>query len=383
MKPRQQVSRAGIELIKRFEGYRARAAQLPGDGWTIGYGHTKTARAGVEVSEADAEALLIYDLLGVTKTLADVVYTPLTQNQFDALASFVFNIGRESFEASSVLKRLNEGAKLQAACAMDLWRKAEFEGEVIVIDALVRRRAAEKALFLTPPAGFIPAPSSLLRPQIDFDMSGTIPRQTPVEIIPSLSGDTVTAERVEAAPAQPLPRPVEDVAPPEPPAAQEPATKPVYERPVETRAEQNPAFVLTAPPEPTESAFTPPPDLTFEAANESSAEPGLFDSQSGPVSPFSQISDADRFDGFPASEIDEVEETGDGRRPMAFHIGLAILGLVIFGGGLFWIINGGGTSANMRFAIGGGLGLIGIVCTAFAVYFLLDRLGGDEEPDQQ
>src|SRR3989338_247541 len=62
MKSRHQVSRAAIELIKSFEGYRRKAAQLPDGRWTIGYGHTLTARQGAEVSEADAEALLMYDL---------------------------------------------------------------------------------------------------------------------------------------------------------------------------------------------------------------------------------------------------------------------------------------------------------------------------------
>ena len=56
MTPRHQVSRTAIELIKRFEGYRRKAAQLPDGRWTIGYGHTLTAREGAEVSEANAEA---------------------------------------------------------------------------------------------------------------------------------------------------------------------------------------------------------------------------------------------------------------------------------------------------------------------------------------
>ena len=129
MKPRQQVSRAAIELIKRFEGRRSSAVQLEDGRWTIGFGHTKTARQGVEISEADAEALLIYDLMEVAGAINDWVYTPLTQNQFDALAAFVFNIGLENFRHSGVLRRLNEGALLQAACAMEMWRKVDFEGD--------------------------------------------------------------------------------------------------------------------------------------------------------------------------------------------------------------------------------------------------------------
>jgi lysozyme len=156
MKPRNQVSRSAIELIKRFEGYRRKAAQLPDGRWTIGYGHTLTAREGAEVSEEDAEALLIYDLIAISHAVNEWVFVPLNQHQFDALVAFAFNIGTESFRRSAVLRRLNEGALIQAACSMELWRKAEFEGEKIVVDALVRRRSAEKALFLTPMKGWVP-----------------------------------------------------------------------------------------------------------------------------------------------------------------------------------------------------------------------------------
>ena len=145
MQPRHRVSRAAIDLIKRFEGYRQMAAQLPDGRWTIGHGHTLTARQGASVSEHDAEALLLYDLIGVAHALNAAVYTPLNQNQFDALASFTFNLGLDSFHQSGVLKRLNEGALIQAACAMELWRKANIGGERIVIDALVRRSAFSQA----------------------------------------------------------------------------------------------------------------------------------------------------------------------------------------------------------------------------------------------
>jgi len=107
MQPRHRVSRTAIDLIKRFEGYRRAAAQLPDGRWTIGHGHTLTARQGAEVSPDDAEALLLYDLIAVAHALNEAVFTPLTQNQFDALASFVFNIGLDHFHQSGVLKRLN------------------------------------------------------------------------------------------------------------------------------------------------------------------------------------------------------------------------------------------------------------------------------------
>jgi len=76
MNPRHKISPAGIELIKSFEGYRRRAAQLADGRWTIGYGHTKSAREGAEVSEADATALLLYDLMAVTSAVNDLTFTP-------------------------------------------------------------------------------------------------------------------------------------------------------------------------------------------------------------------------------------------------------------------------------------------------------------------
>src|ERR1700744_31866 len=167
MRQRLSVSRSAIELIKAFEGFRERSARLDDGRWTIGYGHTLTAREGAEITEADAEALPVYDLIGAAHAVNEYVYAPLPQNQFDALVSFVFNIGVRAFRGSPTLRRLNEGRSLEAAMAMELWRKADLEGERIIIDALVRRRAAEKALFLTPDGGWIPGPSGLVEPRTD------------------------------------------------------------------------------------------------------------------------------------------------------------------------------------------------------------------------
>lgn len=197
MNPRHQVSKAAVELIKKFEGYRSKAAQMADGRWTIGFGHTLTAREGAQVSEQDAEALLLYDLIAIAHAVNEQTYTPLTQNQFDALCCFAFNIGIDNFKRSSVLRRVNEGSLLQAACAMEMWRKADFEGERIVVDALVRRRSAEKTLFLTPAGGWVPAPSPIVRPKVDYDAVNFVPRQTPTTLTASMTGDKAVVEREE------------------------------------------------------------------------------------------------------------------------------------------------------------------------------------------
>jgi len=150
MRARQKVSRAGVELIKSFEGLRSVAARLPDGRWTLGYGHTFSAREGAKVTQEDADALLRFDLLPVVDAINNFVLVPLNQNQFDSLVSFCFNIGVENFGQSTVLKRINEGRLAEAALAMDSWRSAEFNGQTYVLAPLIRRRAAEKDLFQTP-----------------------------------------------------------------------------------------------------------------------------------------------------------------------------------------------------------------------------------------
>lgn len=311
MIPRHRVSRAAIELITRFEGYRRKAAQLPDGRWMIGYGHTLTAREGAEVSRDDAEALLIYDLIAVAHGINEWTYAPLTQNQFDALASFAFNIGLENFRRSSVLKRLNEGALIQAACAMELWRKAEFGGERIVIDALVRRRAAEKALFLTPPDGWPVAPTPVLAPMLDADAEGLVPREPPVPVTASLDGEVVKILRADEFAPQPVPPEGEGVNPiqaaaeavasrlqtifaepmPQPPV--EPEREPEPEDEAPELAGEPPADVL-APAETAEGAAAEAPAPLEEAAFELAPPP----EDLGETRPF------------PTAEIEEEQPDG-------------------------------------------------------------------------
>ena len=153
-------------MIKRLEGFRDRPVRLDNGRWMIGYGHVFSARPKLALTRKEAELLLLYDLSSVGEAIESLIFTPLSQNQTDALFSFVYNIGIEAFAGSDVLSLINQGALVPAASAMEQWCKADLRGHSMVVDGLVRRRAAEKALFLTPRGGWRPAPSHILVPLV-------------------------------------------------------------------------------------------------------------------------------------------------------------------------------------------------------------------------
>lgn len=159
-----RISRSGLELIKRLEGFRGRPVRLDNGRWMIGYGHVFLVRPNANLSTKEAELLLLYDLRTIAQTLGELIFTPLTQNQTDAVFSFAYNIGLEAFAGSKVVELINQGSLVAAAASMEHWCKADLRGHSMVIDGLVRRRAAEKALFLTPEGGWQPAPSHILIP---------------------------------------------------------------------------------------------------------------------------------------------------------------------------------------------------------------------------
>ncbi len=151
MSSEQKISALGLKLIKAFEGYRENAATLVTGQRVIGYGHPLTENEAHSPVDRDAAlSLLRADVAPVEAMIRETVFTPLSQGQFDALCSLVFNIGPVNFMTSNIRRALNNGRVLDAASAFDEWRKADIDGHVYVVDALVRRRTAEKALFLRP-----------------------------------------------------------------------------------------------------------------------------------------------------------------------------------------------------------------------------------------
>lgn len=133
----------------------------------MGYGHVASTQRTSIVTRAQADLLLRYDLNIISEALSGLVYTPLNSNQIDALASFVYNIGLDAFEGSTVLRLINAGALLEAATAMEQWCHATVAGQSQEVDGLIRRRAMEKALFLKPEGGWVPVPSRLVVPYAD------------------------------------------------------------------------------------------------------------------------------------------------------------------------------------------------------------------------
>lgn len=140
-----KISQKGIDLIKKFEGCELQAYLCPAGVWTIGYGHTAGVYSGMKITAAKAEAYLKADLVEFENSVNNLVKVKITQNMFDALVSFAFNLGSGSLANSTLLAQLNKGNVKMAANEFDKWIYADGK----ILPGLVDRRAAEKKLFLT------------------------------------------------------------------------------------------------------------------------------------------------------------------------------------------------------------------------------------------
>lgn len=156
------TSQTGIDLITEFEGLKLTAYQDIAGVWTIGYGHTETAREGMTITERQAEELLLRDLASREERLnkwADKHDVDLHQTEFDALMSFIYNVGFAGFRRSTAARRIVRGDREGAAEALLWWNKATVNGALTEVAGLTRRRDAERALFLSAPSeGCVEAP---------------------------------------------------------------------------------------------------------------------------------------------------------------------------------------------------------------------------------
>lgn len=138
-----KTSNKGIDLIKKYEGFRAKAYKCPAGKWTIGYGHTLNVKSTDVISLDEAEYFLKKDVEFAEKEV-NRHNLDINQNQFDALVSFVFNLGVGNFARSTLLRKIKSNAN-------DPTIRKEFERWVYAggkaLNGLVRRRREEADLY--------------------------------------------------------------------------------------------------------------------------------------------------------------------------------------------------------------------------------------------
>jgi lysozyme len=142
-----RTSEAGIILIKSFEGCRTEAYQDAVGVWTIGYGHTIDVKEGMTITQHQCDVMLEVDIETYENYINKYVIVSLTQNQFDALVSWVYNLGPTNLRNSTMLKVLNAGKYEEVPYQMKRWNRAGGK----VLKGLVVRREAEAELFSNEP----------------------------------------------------------------------------------------------------------------------------------------------------------------------------------------------------------------------------------------
>ena len=138
-----RTSEAGVNLIKTFEGCRTTAYRCSAGVWTIGYGHTTDVKEGMTITQHQCDVMLEVDIEQYENYVNDYVVVSLTQNQFDALVSWVYNLGPTNLRNSTMLKVLNAGKYDEVPYQMKRWNRAGGK----VLKGLVLRREAEAELF--------------------------------------------------------------------------------------------------------------------------------------------------------------------------------------------------------------------------------------------
>jgi lysozyme len=140
------INAAGLALVRTCEGLRLEAYRDGVGIWTIGYGHTRGVAPGDVIGAERAELLLEADLLEAESVVSRLVKVSLSDNQFAALVSFVFNEGEGAFAKNTLLKKLNGGGYGLVPACLQSWIFAGGKVE----QGLVRRRAAEVELWSKP-----------------------------------------------------------------------------------------------------------------------------------------------------------------------------------------------------------------------------------------
>ena len=140
-----KASERAYALIRKFEGLRLAAYRCPAGVWTIGYGHTMDVVPGISISAWRAEELLAQDV-AVAEVIVNAEGLTLRQCQFDALVSFVFNVGGANFRKSTLLSRVK--ADPDDNSIMDEFLRWVYGGGV-VLPGLQRRRLEEMRMYFS------------------------------------------------------------------------------------------------------------------------------------------------------------------------------------------------------------------------------------------
>lgn len=140
----------GKEIIKHFEGLKLVAYLCPVGVPTIGWGHTKDVQLGDRCTPEQAETWLEEDYSEALDAVLRNVKTNLTENQKQALTSWVFNLGEGRLKSSTLLKKLNLNDMEGASKEILKWNKGRVNGQLIIMPGLDRRRILERQLFDTP-----------------------------------------------------------------------------------------------------------------------------------------------------------------------------------------------------------------------------------------
>lgn len=156
------VNDAGLDLVRTFEGLRTEAYRCPAGVWTIGYGHTGDVQPGQRITAEQAEKILRDDLAACGEQVEGLIRVPLTDCQYAALVSYVFNAGAGNLRGSTLRRRLNAGDYDCVPCELAKWVKATDPntGRKVSLAGLVRRRAAEGELWLREAGGDAPESGS-------------------------------------------------------------------------------------------------------------------------------------------------------------------------------------------------------------------------------
>jgi len=138
-----KISQEGLALIKKFEGCELKAYHCAAGVPTIGYGSTHGVTMDMQITQEEADKLLLHEMEEYEGYINDMVNVDLEQNQFDAMVSWVFNLGPANLKASTLLKVLNAKDYEGVPAQIKRWNKAGGK----VLQGLIRRREAESLLF--------------------------------------------------------------------------------------------------------------------------------------------------------------------------------------------------------------------------------------------